>query len=331
MQEALCTSNQEEARALDLIIKNHINEACSHLVESALCLKKMRDTKMYLALGFKSFGDYTQESLNIKERQAYTYISTYESLGERFLQSNANLGITKLSLLAGIPSVDRDTVVEGNDVAGMTVDEVKALVAENSSKGEQINMLEGDIAEKNEEISELTNKENEYLERIRELEGELENEKSKPTEVAVREPSLDEIAKIQKKAEDKANKAAKKEFKALEDKLTAEHKKKMEELEKIRKADIDKYVENYKKQLSDIDKEKAEALKRAEALEKQLAVSSSAESVKFKFYFESIQNDATKISEALKILKEKDPEVAEKFKGAYLKYLTVIKENIEGA
>ncbi len=309
MEENLTLTKRDEANQLDLDIKYHINEACTNIVKSALLLKKMRDTKMYLDLGYETFGDYTQESLNIKERQAYTYISSYESLGERFLQSNANLGITKLSLLAGIPSVDREDVVEANDIAGMTVEEVKALVAENSSKGEQISLLD---------------------EKVAELEAELQAANSKPTEVAVREPSAEEIEKIKKAAEDKAVKAAKKEFKAAQDKADAEHKKEIERLKADTKSQIEKAVADYKAQLTDIDSEKAAAITRAEALEKQLTVSSSAETVKFKFYFEDIQKNAVKIQEALKEIKEKAPEAFEKFKGAFLKYLDVIKNSIEG-
>ena len=111
--------------------------------------------------------------------------------------------------------------------------------------------------------------------------------------------------------------------------MDAEHKKQIDELKKKSKADVENAVAEYKNQLAGIDKEKAEALKRAETLEKQLAVTSSAETVKFKVYFDAIQNDSIKISEALKTLKSKDADSATKFKDAFLKYLEAVKQNIQ--
>ncbi len=221
-------------------------------------------------------------------------------------------------------------IVESNDIAGMTVEEVKSLVAENSNKGEQINMLQEDIAEREETINELEDKEDKYKDRIQELEAELEAAKNKPTEVAVREPSAEEIAKIKQAAEDKAKKSVTKELKALEKKLTESHKKELDDLKAKSKAEIEKAVADYKNQLSDSDKEKNEAVKRAEILEKQLAVSSSAETATFKTYFESCQNDLIKIEAALKAIKAKVPENAERYKEALLKYLDGVKEIIKG-
>ena len=130
--------NLERATELDQQIKVYANMAWQNLVEACKCLKRMRDTKLYEALGYETFGDYTQESLGIKERQAYTYISTLEKNGELFLQSNASLGITKLALLSDIPPTERQDIVERNDIAGMSVKEVERLVSENNAKAEQI-------------------------------------------------------------------------------------------------------------------------------------------------------------------------------------------------
>lgn len=320
---------QVEAQELDQLIKIHANLAWSNLMESARCLKQMRDTKLYLELGYETFGDYSQKSLNIKERQAYTYIYAYENLGERFLQSNANLGITKLALLAAVPPLERDEVIEKNDIDGMTVEQVKALVADNNNKGEQLEMLTDERNAIKEERDEIAKEAAGYEERIAELEIELANERSKPAEVAVQEPDPETIKKIKAEAEAAARKAADKELKAAKKELIDKHKAELENAFKKSEADKENAVAEYKKQLSDIDAEKAAALRKAENLEKQLAVASSAETVKFQFYFDSMQSDVGKICESIKNLRKENPDAADKFKSAMIKYTDIMRESIE--
>ena len=78
-----------------------------------------------------------------------------------------------------------------------------------------------------------------------------------------------------------------------------------------------------------IDSEKAEAVKRAEQLEKQLAVSSSAETVKFKFYFDALDGDFKKITESLKKQFEENSETAAKFKNACYGALDIMKKRLD--
>lgn len=313
---------QVEAQELDQLIKIHANLAWANITESMRCLKQMRDTKLYLELGYETFDDYTQKSLNIKERQAYTYISTYENLGERFLQSNANLGITKLALLATVPPLERGEVLENNDIAGMTVEQVKALVAENNNKGEQIEML-------TDERDEIAKEAAAYEEKIAALEDELEKERSKPTEVAVREPGPETLKKMEAYAEELARKSAEKEIKKAKKELIDKHKAELAEATKKAETEKENAVAEYKKQLSDIDAEKAEALRKAENLEKQLAVAASAETVKFQFYFDAIQSDVGKICESIKTLRGENPQAADKFKSAMIKYTDIMRNSFE--
>ena len=134
-------TNKDKAYELNSRILACANAAYASLMESAKLLKEMRDTKLYIEMGYENFEDYTVAELGIHERQAYTYIKPYEELGERFLQSNANLGITKLALIAQLPSVDREEFVENNNLAGMTVEQVRQLVKDNDAKGEQLVLL----------------------------------------------------------------------------------------------------------------------------------------------------------------------------------------------
>lgn len=335
---------EKKALELDSRIKVHANLAWQNLMESAKCLKEMRDTGLYKELGYTSFESYTQDSLGIKQRQAYTYIKAYEDLGERFLQSNANLGITKLGLLSEIPATERDDFVENNDLTSMSVEEVKKLVAENDAKGEQIDMLTEECEDLKTECKDLQEAHNEAVnerddlkddlsaaeKEIARLEAELEEARNKPTEVAVAKPDEETLNKIRDEAAKSAKAEAEKQFKAdkkaLKDKLTAEKDKAVAEATEKAAKDL----EDYKTRLEQNDTEKAAMLRRAEELEKQLAISSSPETVMFTFYFEALQNDYKKLFESIATIRKSNPEVADKYKSALLKYYTMLEEQLRG-
>ena len=306
MENLTVSKEKNEALELHNRILFNANMACAALVETCKCLKRMRDTKLYTELGYEKFEDYTTQALNIKERQAYTYISAYENLGEQFLQSNATVGITKLALLAGVPVTERQELAENNDLAGMSVKEVEELVKANDQKGEQINLLTDELSEKDE--------------RIRELEGELDEERNKPTEVAVREPSEEEIEKIRqeilKQAEADKNAALKQQKKELAEK----NKKDIDSAVSAATAKSDAKIEEYSKQVKELEAAKTEADIKAKEFEKKLAVSISPESVKFTFYFEALKNDYNKLIDSLKKIKAENPETAEKYIAAMIKF-----------
>lgn len=323
------TITKETALELDIKIKTYANAAWSNLVESCKCLKQMRDTKGYEALGYTTFGEYTEASLNIKERQAYTYISTLENQGERFLQLNANLGITKLALLNAVPVTDREELLENNDIARMSVSEVEALVKENNGKAEQIDLLN---EEKEELSADLEEKSAELIEaekKIKELEYLYDDLKNKPVEVAVAEPSPEQIAKIKADAEASADKKLQKEIK----KVSTEYEKKISEAKKEAakeaKEKADKEIASYKEKVATADEAKAEAIRRAEELQKQLAISSSAEATKFTFFFAALQEDFEKITESLAKLKTENPELGGKYNSAIKKYIDMIAESFK--
>ncbi len=313
-------TREETAAELDLKIKAYANMAWQNLVESCKCLKRMRDTKKYEELGYSTFGEYTEASLNIKERQAYTYISTLEKQGEAFLQSNANLGITKLSLLNAIPATDREDFVQNNDIAGMSVAEVEALVKENDGRAEQIDLLSGEIKEKNTELERAR-------ERITELEQDIEDLEKRPTEVAVAEPDTQTLNKIREEAAAAAKKEAEKAFKTekkeLKDKLTAEKDKAVQDA----KQDAQKDLAELKEKFEVSDAARAEAVKRAEELQKKLAISSSPEATKFSFYFEALDTVYENIFGWISTLKKEAPEIADKYAAAMQKYQLMVAKN----
>lgn len=302
-------------------------------------LKLMRDKHLYEALGFETFDTYTEQACGIKRRQAYNYISTYEKLGGTFLQSNAQLGITKLQLLTEVCAVDRDDFVAENDLAGMSVKEIKELVEKSKQQGEQLALLGDELNDSNNAQKSLQADKQNLAEENKSLHKRIKELESKPVEVAVQSPSEEEIkcaaekktaelaeklknlqeenAKIKseqkaavKKATEKAVKKAEKEY---SDRLN-------EEKDRLR-ADIDA---RYKEKIEAAEQERKEALKKAEEMAGRLDKNADAELVAATLYFGEIQRNTDKFTESVAKIAGSDPDKGEKLRGIAKSYFDSI-------
>lgn len=205
-------SAKQEAIAITERIRVNGQIAVNAVCAVGKDLRKMKAEKLYVHIGYDNFEDYAEQEFSLKRRQAYQYISVYENLGEEFVQSNAQLGITKLSLLTQVDSSDRKEIIEENDLAGMTVGEVKELLEKVKIQGEQLSMFESEkrsaesqaseLEEKDKEIYNLKlkldelNRENISAARMRDkLQKRVEELESRPVEVAVPEPEIREVIK----------------------------------------------------------------------------------------------------------------------------------------
>lgn len=199
-------------------------------------LKEMNDSKKYIVAGFTSFSDYVENALGIKERQAYNYISAYNNLPSDFLQSNAKLGITKLTLIASLEPEDRKDLLEKVSVEDSTVKELKKEVEVYKKKNEQLSM---DLDSANSELTKLQEEVNTgNKEEVEKLKKKLEAVKKQETS------KNDEINKLKNQIEELKN--APKEVKEVDNpeliaKLESANKDKDELAEKITK--LEKQIE----------------------------------------------------------------------------------------
>lgn len=292
---------QAEAVKLHQNIMLNAELAANSMVAMCRDLKIMRDRRLYEELGCAEFSEYTENLVGIKARQAYTYISTYEKLGDTVLQSNATLGITKLSLIAQMNAEDRAEMLESGQADDMTVAELKKLVEENKNQGEQISIL-------NAEIEELKKKESEGADGS-ELESEIEDLKKQ----------LDEKHALVEKLEndlEESKKAEVPDTKALEEKIESKILKKAEAEKKKAFSAGEKSAENaVKEKINALNSQIEAAQSRAQELEKQLALSDSA-SAEAKVYISSIQ---TEFNALMGVISSMPTEQADKFKGAVKK------------
>lgn len=161
-------------------------------------LRTMKIDGLYTELGYESFEDYAEKEFDLKRRQAYQYISVYEKLGKEFVQSNAQLGITKLALLATANPEDRAEVMESEDVAKITTRELEELLDKYKQQGEQLSLLQ---EESKAETEKLQAKLAAEAARSAELEAKLSDIESAPVDVAVREVQVPD-KKTEKKLKD---------------------------------------------------------------------------------------------------------------------------------
>lgn len=235
------------------------------MVDFCGMLKQMRDKKLYRELGCGSFDEYVESRAGIKARQAYTYISTYERLGERRLAEHSGLGITKLSYLAELYPAEADVLAEENDLAGMSSREVKALVEKAAKQGEQLSMLET-------ELSDAESQERFYRDEVSRLQGanrELAEQLAAAKQAA--QPPVVDVQTVRDEAMQQANRELAERLeeiweKAEQEKQAAVQAAKGEmaaELERARQK-LAAERSDYDRRLNDVTRKQKKAMEKAE-------------------------------------------------------------------
>ena len=284
-----------EARRLHGDIMAYGENCAAALVGLCKSLKQMRDSKLYEALGSASFDEYCTSMVGIKARMAYNYIAAYEHFGESVLQSNAQLGITKLSLIAQLPAVDQVEKLETGELNEMSVAEIKELVKKSKMQGEQLSLLEDEAEKAEKTIDELKadieRLEAEHDEKIEQLKAAHRTELSK-AKVASEKPILDE-ASLKRK---------------IRSEIELENKKKIDKAVKAEVAKQKADIERTARQSAEAEAQKAVAEltvanKRAEELSKQLNMSDSKQTT-VNIYFNALREDFTKLITAVGQLDE---------------------------
>lgn len=322
-------SDEEMAtdRALDLhknIVYNY-RMAAHHLVDAARYLKEMRDTKAYHKLGMESFDQYTEEMAGIRARQAYTYISTFERLGQSMMEENATLGITKLSLLAEITPAEREGFAADHDLAGMTVKEIEELVAENTRRGEQISLFED---KEREAVDQLARKDDTIEELLREIE-ELKAQPAEPVNVtATVEP---DPAVMKQREKDLKEKLQKQFDKKLEKERAALQKEVDDAKKTVEQAEADKAAaeQRIRQEMSEAYEEQIAEMRKAVAAAEAKAGAGQNELVqKFAFRFEAVQREFTAMMDL--IGDAEDSDTANRLTGAALKLVRQMEKRFGG-
>lgn len=273
------SEEQNEALNLHYEIIAKGNLAASAMVDFCQNLKRMRDERKYLLLGHETFEEYVEQDVGIKQRQAYTYIQALESLGEKYLQSNASLGISKLGMLAALPWYERKEVEENNDVAEMSTRELKETISKLHEAQEQLTL----ITAERDELAKSSQEHEDLSDTVRRLREELKAASEKPAATVMREPTAEEIKQYTVDAIEKERAKAKKD---KEKAITEAVERARDEAKKSVSEELEK---KYKAVLDAAEKEKSELTGRLEKVEKDAKLTASPEVAKFSVYFDSIQ------------------------------------------
>ena len=280
------------------------------LVDVCHDLKTMRDEGLYAELGYDTFEEYAEQACGIKQRQAYSYISAYEKLGQKYMADHADLGITKLELISQISSYEREEFAADVDLESTTVRELKAEVERYKKQTEQLTF---DLGQAQSELSEAPEPVDTDA-----LRSSIEQE--------VKAKYSAQLEELQQRADAAPNpeairKEAAKEYKAklATAKADAEKKAKaaVEKLEQ-EKADL-------KRQLD------SSATKLDAAVRQAKAAGADTDVAACRVYFTELQQTAAKVQELIGKINAKDPATGTKLSAAVIQVLQSTARNLEVA
>ena len=297
-----------QAMQLHSDIMANMRAAATAMVEFCRQLKEMRDRKLYSALGFARFEDYAEQAVGIKWRQAYNYIQVYERLSPQLLEQNAGLGVTKLLLLTQVSAPDRAEFAGENDLAGMTVEEIKALISEKNGLAQQISMLETEKADAENSETFLKKEVARLQAESREKDELLEKLRQEPVETCAEEGGDAEqcvdLDAVRAQAAMTARAEAQKQAEA--EKAEAVRAARADEREKAKKAAEKAQADAVKKaedaaaarakaqaeqERAELENAAKQAEERAHELEKRLEIAGDQDTLRFSLLFEGIQRD----------------------------------------
>lgn len=329
----------DEAAKLHAQIMANGQVAASALLEFCKGLKRMRDEKLYTELGFDTFEDYTEKLAGIKSRMAYHYISCYENLGTTFLQSNAQLGITKLTVLSKLSPVERYELTESGEAESLSVRELEEKVKELTSAKEQLSFLNNETKEKAEETEKnLKEQLEKALKEAESLKARLEaaesdNEITEEEREAIKAKAINEV--LNKQSSEKLKIASEmallrqKVKKAEEEKLRAKEEAKAEVREEAEKAAKEQLAAEYEERFAALSGESEKYKTELEKLRKEQQLEADGKTAEFQFRFKNLQSEIKACLALTEEIFTDDEEKAEKLRAALKKYFEIILENIE--
>lgn len=289
------TPEQAQAMSLHCEIMATAQAAADSLLALGRKLKQMRDTGGYRHLGFASFGEYTEQAVGIRQRQAYNYIAVVEKVPARLVEENAAAGVTKLALLGKLGPADQREVA--GELANITVEELKQIIDERNGMAEQLSLLQAEpAAEAESREVDMDALRAEMLEQAR---AEVKEQHAQAMRKALQEQG-EKLAADRKAAEAHAAEQAKKEAERKAREQVAQAKAKAaqaaeKKLAEEREAARRDQEEKDKADLEAARREAKEARAAAEETAKRLQLNASEEGIRFALLFEQLQTTAAQM------------------------------------
>ena len=258
---------KDEAIRIDNEIQMWANNLGTAVYNIGRCMTQMKERKLYEELGYSTFEDYCEQKYQLKRSQAAKYLSVYQNLDEKYILDNQGAGIQKLYMISQISEEDRENI-EGTPEE-LSVTELKAQIEQlkKEREGEQLQFFE--MQEKSEKAKTEEDKLREKIKRLEnhfkdaeiehlnqlsdatrkneKLEKKIKELESKPQDVAVVEPTEEEIMqKAEELAAERSEeiiRAERQDWTSQIEELKEQLKAKEQETENI-KAGYEKKLEN---------------------------------------------------------------------------------------
>lgn len=272
------TPEQAQAMSLHCEIMATAQAAADSLLALGRKLKQMRDTGGYRHLGFASFGEYTEQAVGIRQRQAYNYITVVEKVPARLVEENAAAGVTKLALLGKLGPADQREVA--GELANITVEELKQIIDERNGMAEQLSLLQAEPAAEAE--SREVDMDALRAEALAQAKAELDAAHKSDLD-RLREENAHALKQAERAAKEKAESAAARKLDKDRAAVQKEFEQKVEEVRKEQEA-------RDRAALDAARREAEEARAAAEETAKRLQLNASEEGIRFALLFEQMQN-----------------------------------------
>lgn len=254
----ISVNRHEQAQSLHQQVMTNGALAAENLFSMAKALKDIRDGKFYKELGYQNYESYCEEKAGMKRRNAYRYISIAEKIKPKNVPSMAQIGMTKLALLAEISEDKQAEIAESVDLESVSVRELKVEI--NKLKGEKIKIenerhkLESKLAAEAASADELRESLNFARKRAEEANSEkdrLEKEnkelKARPVEVVPASGSEEERFARKLKELDEATQKINDRYEEME----MEEIKNRRELEAEKQKEVEAIRAEYEEKLKD--------------------------------------------------------------------------------
>ena len=276
--------------------------------------------------------EFSKSTANNLMRIFNEYGDTQYILGkEPKSQTFGVLNYSQAIALLALPEDDREDVVKENDMTKTTIAELKAIIAQKESEmAVELEKGENSEADKGRLESKIVAKD-QILERLEQEKAELQNKVEELTAKEVTQPDHQEDNQL---AIDQGVEAMRKTITKEEKKRLAEEtQRKVEELTGKHQADMERLQGDILAKEKEIAQQK-EITKRsedfAEKLKKSASLGAIPEVDRFKECFDGWQREANRIKELISQVRDKDVEVGAKLQGAMMKYLEIVRQQIEG-
>lgn len=277
------TPEQAQAMGLHYEIMAAAQAAANSLLALGRKLKQMRDTGGYKRLGFETFADYTEQAVGIRQRQAYNYISVVENVPARLVEENAAAGVTKLALLAKLGPADQQEVA-GQDLAHITVTELKQIIEEKNGLAEQLSLLQEAAPPAAEAESHEVDMDALRAEMLQQARAEVADAHRKELDSALK-AQADHLAADHAEALRRSTETTRREVQEAADRKTAEL--------------VQQAAENARREQEEKD---SAALEQARQTAQEMQLSASEESIRFAVLFEQLQNAAQEMMDLVDTL-----------------------------